>query len=275
MLAVFSIAIPLVSIASLVTNALAIRVLLSRQMRSATNIILLSLAIAHLFASTMPLPFTLQAHTFGGKRDFLPYVWMCGPFSSLAFWTGTLTGESDENPARQQTATSTPINATTLSTRTLSSFAISTSARLSTQTIETERLKVSGANVHTGAGAGLCLYTRTILADLVPVASHTASAWLMVLLAFQRYLHVCHPFATAHRLLSCARVRLFSISVWILAFTFYVLMLAEFKFVPRLVESLVDPRLLFVGVVRSQRHWMSSDFRTIYKVRIKMLTKYE
>ena len=224
---VFSCAIPLVTFVTLLTNIVAIRVLLASQMlRSATNIILLALAITHTLASIAPFPFTLQAHMFGGKHDFLPYGWACGHLSPLAFWSGSL---STLKP---------PV--------TLSNTNINASARL---------------------GEGLCLYTRTILAELVPVASHTASAWLMVLLAFQRYLHVCYPFSSAHRFLSRRRMPIISVLLLALAFASYLSVLAEFECRPRLVKSLLEPDRLFVGVARSEREWFRSiKLRSVYKV---------
>ena len=266
----FSCAIPLVTLVTLFTNILAVRVLLTRQMlRSATNIILLAIAIAHTLASTAPLPFTLQAHTFGGKHDFLPYGWACGYFSSLAFWSGTLyTSQSNKSLSNSQTnSQSNPTNSSI-------AIAFSTSIVSHFQTQDSERPDtVSNTSVvpSAGMGDGLCLYTRTVLADLVPIASHTASAWLMVLLAFQRYLHVCHPFASAHRLLAGTRVRIISVLLSTLAFASHVSVLAESEFTPRLVESLLEPGRLFVGVVRSERQWLrSEDWRSIYKVCVRV-----
>lgn len=253
-------------IATLITNALAARVLLARQMRSATNIILLALAIAHTLAGTAPLPFILQAHTFGGKRDFLPYGWMCGPFSPLAFWNGILPAHSNDSLANQED-TRDPFS---LSSEQNSSYSNSSNFTFSRQqTAEAEVLPIATPS----SGTGLCLYTRTILSDFIPIASHTASTWLMVLLAFQRYLHVCHPFASAHRILTSSRVRIISVLLSALAFAFHVSVVAEYKFTPRLVESLLKPGFLFVGVMRSDRQWTRNNKWN--QVRIRAFNSFE
>ena len=234
--AVFSIAIPAVTLVMLLTNAIAVRVLLAHEMRNATNLILLALAVANTLTGVAPLPFTLQAHTFGGKHDFLPYGWACGPLSSLAFWTGTFSEQSKVN----------------MSCDNSSAF-------------KDEQNLQQIAQIDSESYVNICLQLRTVFHDLLPVAGHTASAWLMVLLAFQRYLHVCHSVAGS-RILPTKRVRVVLLAIAALAFATQAPVLAEFEFAPRLVESLMDSHKLFWGVVRYNRNWMLSEWREIYQV---------
>ena len=219
----------------LVTNAIAVRVLLAHEMRNATNLILLALAVANTLTGVSPLPFTLQAHTFGGKHDFLPYGWACGPLSSLAFWTETISEANIMNMSRNSSA------------------------------FNDEQYPQQISQSESESAANICFQLRTVFTDLLPVAGHTASEWIMVLLAFQRYLHVCHSVAST-RILSTKRVRIVLLVIALLAIATQAPVLAESEFAPRLVESLVDSRKLFWGVVRLNRNWMLSKWRQIFQV---------
>ena len=82
-------------------------------------------------------------------------------------------------------------------------------------------------------------FVYVCLTDYLPTAFHTASIWLTVLLAAQRFIHVCHP-VVAKRLCTIGRTVKAIAAIYIVAMTTQFCRLIDGKFVPVLVQSMVD-----------------------------------
>ena len=68
---------PPVIFLTVVTNSLICVVLLRRNMRSATNVLLVAMALSVMMIGVWPLPCYVYFYTLGGYRDWVPYPWCC------------------------------------------------------------------------------------------------------------------------------------------------------------------------------------------------------
>jgi len=67
---------PLITVITLVNNAVVLAILLRRQMRSPTNALLAALAVSDTLTSLCPLPFFVYFYTVGRRYlDWVPYSW--------------------------------------------------------------------------------------------------------------------------------------------------------------------------------------------------------
>src|SRR6218665_70536 len=78
------------------------------------------------------------------------------------------------------------------------------------------------------------------LTDYVPTIFHTASIWLTVALAAQRYVHVCHP-VRAKRLCTMSNVVKLVVGIYVIALVSQLCRFTEYQYYPVDVPSLVDP----------------------------------
>ena len=80
--AIYGHVIPVVVAVTMVTNGLTCLVLVQRSMRSATNVILVAMAIADTLTGVVPLPALVVFFTLGRCNDWVPYKW-CLPYIFL------------------------------------------------------------------------------------------------------------------------------------------------------------------------------------------------
>lgn len=73
---------PPVILFTVITNSLICAVLLRRNMRTATNALLLAMALSDMMTGLWPLPCYVYFHTFGAHREWVPYRW-CVVYSAL------------------------------------------------------------------------------------------------------------------------------------------------------------------------------------------------
>jgi 7 transmembrane receptor (rhodopsin family) len=73
---------PPVILFTVITNSLICAVLLRRNMRTATNALLLAMALSDMMTGLWPLPCYVYFHTFGAHREYVPYRW-CVVYSAL------------------------------------------------------------------------------------------------------------------------------------------------------------------------------------------------
>jgi len=73
---------PPVILFTVITNTLICAVLLRRNMRTATNALLLAMAVADMMTGVWPLPCYVYFYTLGAVRYYVPYHW-CVVYSAL------------------------------------------------------------------------------------------------------------------------------------------------------------------------------------------------
>jgi hypothetical protein len=79
---VFGFLSPAVILLTVVTNSLICVVLLRRNMRSATNALLVAMALSDMMTGIWPLPCFVFFYSLGGYRDWVPYDW-CAVYMAL------------------------------------------------------------------------------------------------------------------------------------------------------------------------------------------------
>jgi hypothetical protein len=72
---IYGVVSPPVILFTVVTNSLICAVLLRRNMRTATNALLLAMALSDMMTGLWPLPCYVYFHTFGAHREWVPYRW--------------------------------------------------------------------------------------------------------------------------------------------------------------------------------------------------------
>ena len=66
---------PIVVLLSLITNVPVCLVLMKKHMRSATNVLLLAIAISDILTGIWPVPCFLHFYTFGNYKEWVPFAW--------------------------------------------------------------------------------------------------------------------------------------------------------------------------------------------------------
>ena len=72
---VYGIISPLIVAFTIVTNSLIVVVLMRPHMRSATNVLLVAMALSDMLTGIWPLPCYVNFYTLGRANDYVPYNW--------------------------------------------------------------------------------------------------------------------------------------------------------------------------------------------------------
>lgn len=151
---------PVLILFTVLTNSMVCVVLLKKEIRTATNCILVAMAISDMLTGVFPLPCFLYFYTAGHYRDYVPQGWC---------------------------------------------------------------------------------FTYYCLTDYLPTVTHTASIWLTVALASQRFICVRHSFK-AKNVCTVSNIMKIICAIYIFAFLSHCNRFFELQFDPVEVRSLVDPQ---------------------------------
>ena len=158
---VYGVVSPPVILITLVTNSLICIVLLRRNMRNPTNILLVAMAISDMLTGLLPLPCFWYFYTMGNYIEYVPYEWC---------------------------------------------------------------------------------YAYRCLVEYIPIIFHTASIWLTVVLAVQRYVCVCQPLLSKKWCTTPNALRSIAV-VYVVATFSQITRFFEFHYVPVDTRSRVDASL--------------------------------
>ncbi|XP_048778886.1 sex peptide receptor-like [Ostrea edulis] len=101
-------------------------------------------------------------------------------------------------------------------------------------------------------------YLYKFLGELIPTIFHTASIWLTVALAIQRYIYICHT-ATARRFCTIRNVVLASIIIYVLAILSQITRFFDFKFIPFPIPAFESPNKTLVSCIEQINSWTSQN----------------
>ncbi|XP_061164130.1 sex peptide receptor-like [Saccostrea echinata] len=96
-------------------------------------------------------------------------------------------------------------------------------------------------------------YLYKFLGELIPTIFHTASIWLTVTLAIQRYVYICHT-ATARRFCTIQNVVIASFIIYFLAILSQIARTFDFEFIPFPIHN--APNNTFVACIEQFSPWV-------------------
>ena len=174
---------PILAIVTILCNILVCVVLLKKNMRTPTNVVLVAMALSDMLTGVWPMPCFIYFYTLGNWAEWLPYRW-CGIYD--------------------------------------------------------------------------------ILIEYMPTIFHTASIWLTVALAIQRYIYVCHSFR-AKQWCTVPNVIKVVVFIYVAAFLSQVSRFAEFNYKPVPLQSRVHgPNVTIMGCVRHVAPFVESNIQVYF-----------
>lgn len=105
-------------------------------------------------------------------------------------------------------------------------------------------------------------YIYRYLGELIPTVFHTASIWLTVTLAVQRYVYICHT-AAARRFCTIQNVVFAAFIIYMLAIMSQITRFFDFEFTPFPIFSFDSPNSTLVTCIERISPWMSKN-ETLY-----------
>lgn len=112
-------------------------------------------------------------------------------------------------------------------------------------------------NYHDFVGYHWC-YIYRYLGELIPTIFHTASIWLTVTLALQRYVYICHT-AAARRFCTIQNVIFATFIIYMLAIMSQITRFFDFEFIPFPIFSFDSPNSTLVTCIERVSPWVNQN----------------
>ena len=175
---------PLIFLFTLVTNSLVCAILVRKNMRTPTNVLLVAIAVSDLLTGVWPLPCYIFFFTMGRYVDWVPYNWC---------------------------------------------------------------------------------FLYYCLTDFLPTIFHTASIWLTVSLAGQRYVYVCHAFL-ARTICNVTNIARIIGAIFTAAIIFQISRFLESEYIPSILPSRVVPNETVEGCQPRLVPWVQENINVYFNV---------
>lgn len=101
-------------------------------------------------------------------------------------------------------------------------------------------------------------YIYRYLGELIPTIFHTASIWLTVTLALQRYVYICHT-AAARRFCTIQNVIFATFIIYMLAIMSQITRFFDFEFIPFPIFSFDSPNSTLVTCIERVSPWVNQN----------------
>lgn len=101
-------------------------------------------------------------------------------------------------------------------------------------------------------------YIYRYLGELIPTVFHTASIWLTVTLALQRYVYICHT-AAARRFCTIQNVIFATFIIYMLAIMSQITRFFDFEFIPFPIFSFDSPNSTLVTCIERVSPWVNQN----------------
>lgn len=98
-------------------------------------------------------------------------------------------------------------------------------------------------------------YTYKFMSALIPIIFHTASIWLTMALAIQRYIYICHSFK-ARRWCTITNVIYGTIAIYVIAILSQISRFLDSTYIPTEVPSRLNPNQTMTACVEDLQPWV-------------------
>ncbi|OWF55404.1 sex peptide receptor-like [Mizuhopecten yessoensis] len=108
-------------------------------------------------------------------------------------------------------------------------------------------------------------YTYKYMSELIPTIFHTASIWLTMALAIQRYIYICHSFK-ARKWCTITNVLYGTLAIYVIAILSQISRFFDSTYQPFIVPSRLDPNQTIVACEEALMPWVRDNPDVYYNV---------
>ncbi|XP_033758746.1 sex peptide receptor-like [Pecten maximus] len=108
-------------------------------------------------------------------------------------------------------------------------------------------------------------FTYKFMSELIPTIFHTASIWLTMALAIQRYIYICHSFQ-ARKWCTITNVLYGTFAIYVIAILSQLSRFFDFNYIPTKIPSRLDPNRTMTACEEVMRPWVREHVDLYYNV---------